>query len=115
MAVREQDSADLLKSVGVDGNKIMVYADAAFADIAASPERVRAILAENDLADCTNMVGLNVNSYLDRWLDDKDGGIDEVRLANELADGMDRIMNNLKCKVVFVLTQVMDINFAEKV
>ncbi len=113
--VREQDSADLLKSVGVDGGKIMVYADAAFVDIAAPAERVRAILAENDLADCTNMVGLNVNSYLGRWLDDKDGGIDEVRLANELADGMDRIINNLKCKVVFVLTQVMDINFAEKV
>ncbi len=112
--VREQDSAALLREVGVDAGKISIYADAAFVNVPVPEERVKQILAENSIAEDERPVGMNVNVYLRNWLVGR-GGVDEDKFAVEIADGVDRIISGLNCRVVFVLTQIMDIDFAEKV
>ena len=47
--------------------------------------------------------GMNVNVYLRNWLVGR-GGVDEGKFAVEIADGVDRIISGLNCRVVFVLT-----------
>ena len=111
--VRDEASAALLESVGVPRERMAIYADAAFLARPASPERVQQILAENGLADAGSLIGFNVNSYLDRWLKTK-GGMDADSFLRELGRTLDAVVERWQCPVVLVITQVMDIPFAER-
>jgi len=112
--VRENYSADLLKEVGVDPSKITVYADAALVDYPADKARVAEILSENGISGDDKVVGINVNTYLDRWLTDSEG-VDNEEFVRELARSMDMIIEETGHKVAMVLTQIMDVSFAGKV
>ncbi len=111
--VRENDSKTLLESVGIASERIEVYADAAFVDPPAGEERVDEILKENGLADSEQpLIGINVNSYVDQWLK-KSEGIDGTQFAAELAKAVDLLIEEEDCRVVLVVTQIMDIAYAE--
>lgn len=112
--VREDYSAELLKEVGVDPSNITIYADAALVDVPADDERVDEIIKENSLFPKDKIVGINVNMYLDQWLNDSEG-VDSNGFIAELALAMDRIIDETEHKVVMVLTQIMDVQFAHKV
>ncbi len=112
--VREDYSSDLLKEVGVDPSKITVYADAALVDIPAGKERGLEILAENGLSGDDPIIGININMYLDQWLRDSEG-VDSASFIRELAQAIDRIIDETGHKVAMVLTQIMDVQFAHKV
>ena len=111
--VREHDSAELLKSVGVNPELIHVFADAAFVDVPVEGERVDAILDENGIDPAQALVGINVNTYLDRWLKSNES-VDPDRFARELAAAIDQLAERDDVKVVMILTQIMDVDYAHR-
>jgi polysaccharide pyruvyl transferase WcaK-like protein len=113
--VRETDSAALLREIGVDERKITLYADAALILPPAAPERVDAILRENGIGAADRLIGVNVNAYADRFLGREGGGFDEGGFAGEMARAIDLLAAQASGrKIVLVLTQRMDVVFAEK-
>jgi len=114
--VRETDSQALLEEIGIDPARIEVYADAAFLDEPAEPNRVATIFDENGLNDGKPVIGLNVNAYFDRWIRDERGReIDRDVFVEALAHGIDKTLAQLDCRIAMVLTQVMDVPFAHRV
>jgi polysaccharide pyruvyl transferase WcaK-like protein len=113
--VREHDSKKLLESVGIASERIDVYADAAFVDPPAPESRVDEILKENDLTDVTKpMIGININSYVDQWLKTSEG-VDKANFTNQLAEGLDLLVEQEGYHIVLLLTQIMDIAYAHSV
>ncbi|MFO7869810.1 MAG: polysaccharide pyruvyl transferase family protein [Kiritimatiellia bacterium] len=113
--VRESHSRKLLEMTGVPCDRIREYADAAFACVSAGPERGRQILKETGLRESEELIGINVNTYIDRWLGKNRGSMGRRQFSSELAAGIDAIIERTGSKVCFVLTQVMDIQVAETV
>ncbi len=112
--VRENDSERLLIEVGVKPDLITVYADAALVDVPEPSDRGDAILAEHGLSPNDLIIGINVNTYLDRWLSQSEG-VDCDGFMLELASAMDSLIDDEGFKVAMVLTQIMDVDFARKV
>jgi len=112
---REEDSAELVRSLGVDPARVGVYADAAFVNEPAPPERGLAILRHLGLSRSRPIVALNINSYADRWLarGEKLGNPEEFK--GRLASAFDRLVGELNCQVLLIGTQVMDSDYAAEV
>jgi len=110
--VREADSKKLLESVGIPGERIEIFADAAFVCPPAPPARVDAILAENAL-DKTDapLLGININSYVDQWLRDGEG-VNRESFTRHLAEGLDKLIDETDYRIVLILTQIMDVAYA---
>ena len=112
--VREQSSLDLLTEIGVKPELIEIYADVAFINSPASEERALEILADHGVSSEEECIGVNVNSYIDLWLR-RSESLDRERFTTEMAGALDRSIEELKVRVVFIITQVMDIKIADEI
>ncbi len=113
--VRENDSKELLVSVGVPAERIEIFADAAFVAPPAPAKRVDTILVENGLQPGGSpLLGININSYGDKWLRHSET-VDRDAFPRLLAKGMDAVVEKMDYRVVMILTQIMDVAYAHKV
>lgn len=113
--VREESSQALLREIGVPPERLRtIYADVAFINPPAPPERAGEILREHGIAPGEPLLGVNVNTYLDVWLG-KNATLDRKSFVGEFALALDRVIERLGVRVAFVITQVMDIAIAEEI
>lgn len=113
--VREESSRELLLGIGVPPERLRtIYADVAFINPPAPPERGAEILRAHGVGPEEPLLGVNVNVYLDLWL--KEGAaLDRERFTAEFARALDAAAARTGARVVFVITQVMDIPIAEQI
>lgn len=112
--MREDDSYELLKGIGVVKPPMDVYADAAFNNTPSSPSRINEILREENIDKTKNLIGLNITSYVGDWLK-KEDRVSKESFRQEIIQTVDQLIADLNVNVVFVVTQMMDIAFAEEV
>ena len=112
--VREQSSYDLLVDIGVRKELLEIYADAAFINTPSSDKKTNEILSEMGISTSKDIVGINVNTYIDLWLR-KTESLDREKFTAEFALAVDTVIEKLGVQVVFTLTQVMDIRIADEI
>lgn len=112
---REESSRELLLQVGVPAERMPeVFADVAFINSPAPPERAAAILREHGIGPEEPILGVNVNAYLDRWLGSA-SSLDRAGFIAEFARALDAVIEGCGPRVVFVITQVMDLRIAAEI
>lgn len=114
ITVREQDSYDLLKDFGIDENKMLVTADNAIPVRASSQEKVQEIFSNLGLSLGSEILAININSYLNTW-----AGLDQATISADefiqvYADALNEFLASVKVPVLFVCTQHSDIPVTEK-
>jgi polysaccharide pyruvyl transferase WcaK-like protein len=113
--VREESSRELLESIGVPPARLReIWADVAFINPPAPPERGREILAAHGIGPHERLLGVNVNAYLDKWLG-SESTLDRAGFIAEFARALDTVVERCGARVVMVITQVMDLGIAEEI
>jgi polysaccharide pyruvyl transferase WcaK-like protein len=108
ITVRDKDSYDILRDIGVQNPNMLVTADAALNAPPADETRVSAIWKELGLDEGEEVLAINVNPYFDSW-----AGLDRTPLSKEefvatYSAGLNRIVGELGVSVLFVSTQHLD-------
>lgn len=113
ITVRDTESLDLLREIGVTNKNIVVTADAALSVAPAPAERVNQIMRELGLENDREILAINVNHYVNTWTGIAGEGSQRVfsqeEFAREHAAGVSRAAKELGVPVVFVVTQHRDI------
>ncbi|RMD86585.1 MAG: hypothetical protein D6808_02980 [Candidatus Dadabacteria bacterium] len=86
LMMREKDSLDLCRAVGVS-KEIELTGDPAFLNRVSSTERASAILKELGI-EKDNFMGFNVTSYVDRWLDPNSRLSDKAAFFDIVLEGI---------------------------
>ena len=108
ITVRDQDSYDILRDIGVKNPNVLVTADAALNASVCSPGRVEEIWNKLGLAGAGEVLAINVNSYLDTW-----AGLSKEPLTREVflkvfSGALNKVIKQTGSSVLFVSTQHQD-------
>lgn len=113
--VREESSRELLVKIGVPAARLReIWADVAFVNPPAPPARGDEILAAHGVGPDEQLLGVNVTSYLDKWLG-SEATLDREGFVAAFARALDAAIDRTGARVVFVITQVMDLGIAEEI
>jgi polysaccharide pyruvyl transferase WcaK-like protein len=115
ISVRDEDSKNLLVELGIQPEQILLTADAALTVEPCSLERVSEILRESNLELGSEMLAVNVNSYLGSWSGSKRGGTNASFFVKSYGEALTRLAEETKARLVFVTTQHSDIKITEEV
>ncbi len=112
ITVRDQDSYNLLQELGVNQDKMTITADAAITVEPSSQARVQEIFNELGLDLGSEILAININSYLNSWTKWKDDGQAQLSADHFLdiyAEGLNGFLKEHQVPVLFVCTQHSDI------
>lgn len=109
ITVRELDSYNLLRDMGIDEDKMLITADNAIPVRSSSPEVVQAIFKELGMPFGEEILAININSYLNSW-----SGLGQKTLTAEsfistYAAALNRFLSDVPVPVLFVATQHSDV------
>jgi polysaccharide pyruvyl transferase WcaK-like protein len=109
ITVREIDSYQLLQSMGIDEDKMLITADNAIPVIPTSDAVVREIFREMNMPFGSEILAININSYLNSWT-----GLGQQTLTAEsfiktYAAALNRFLKEVSVPVLFVATQHSDV------
>ena len=105
--VREKDSYDLMKELGTT-TKMGIYADIAFTN-KTSP------IDTKFLDKKRKTIGINVTRYCGIWLKGKESKVNKEHIISSFASVIDSLSKELDAQIVLITTQIMDIQFADKI
>ena len=120
ISVRDMDSYQLIKDVGVRNPNIMITADAAVTVQPASKERIDQIFTELELPLDREILAINVNKYLDTWAPPKPGelrreSIGKQKFVETYIEAINQVVSKLNVPLVFVCTQHHDIELTREI
>ncbi len=115
ITVRDSDSRELLKEVGCTHQRILVTADAALTVQPAPKERVEQILKASGIEPGTELLAVNVNSYIGSWSGTKGGSVDAKTFVRIYGEALSALQEELKVPLVFCATQHSDVAITEMV
>jgi polysaccharide pyruvyl transferase WcaK-like protein len=113
--VREQDSYNLFKEIGVTSD-MRITADSVFTNWSASEERIWEIIGKHGLTEemkAGNVLGFNVTRYVDDWLKKSEKVASRESLIPILAKALVRLKVEKNIVPVICITQVMDAEYGE--
>ncbi len=114
ITLRDEGALGILEEIGVKNPRRLLTADAALNAPSAPPERAREILESVGLKSGEDILGININCYLDSWAGLKRSPLSEEEFLNIFADGINRFLEKTIVPVLFVCTQHSDIAVSEK-
>lgn len=86
ITVRDADSLELLNSLGVKGPQILLTADAALNVVGVPNTRAHEIMREIGVDPREEILGININQYLDTWSAEQDASCNGLVVSSS-ADG----------------------------
>lgn len=105
VTVRDENSKQLLRDIGVADKSIIVTADAALTMRSASEERIDLILKELGLEGEREILGINVSAYLDTWSGSKREPMGKAAFVESFSKALNAVVKRLGVPVLFVSTQ----------
>jgi len=108
ITVRDQDSLDLLRSVGVRNPHVRLTADAALAAPSWDDARVDAVWRELGLPPDTPTLGININQYLDTWASPGRASMGREKFLQIYAAALTDVARRLRVPLALVTTQYHD-------
>ena len=116
LIVRDTESIDILNRLKIQHSNIKVGADCALNTPLPDLERMKQIkYKENILTDARRYISVNLNDYLDVFVKGAGKSIGRERFAGIMAEVSDRIIDEIGAKIIFVVTQAMDIKIVREV
>ncbi|NIS75875.1 MAG: hypothetical protein GTO08_11510 [Deltaproteobacteria bacterium] len=115
ISVRDIDSYQIVKDLGGDQSKLFLGADAAFNSEMAPDNRIDEIYETIDLDPGGEILGINVNAYMDTWVRSKEEQMGVKKFVSIYSAALNKVMSELSVPVLFVLTQHMDIKIANAI
>jgi len=114
ITVREIDSYNLLKDMGIDEDKMLITADNAIPVTATKSEDVRAIFQSIGMPFGGEILAININSYLNSW-----AGLGQKTLTADsfiasYAAALNKFLEETPLPVLFVATQHSDVPVTER-
>jgi polysaccharide pyruvyl transferase WcaK-like protein len=115
ITVRDPDSYELLREIGVKNPNIAITADAALSVKPCSESESRAILETLHFANYPEILGINVNAYLNSWSDDKQKVLTKEEFSAVYAEALDIVSQKLNVPILFVCTQHHDVTITKMI
>ncbi len=109
LTVRDQNSHDLLRDIGIVEQPIIVTADAALTMKAPPEQRSQKILRELGFADGDEILGINVSAYLDTWAGTNRKPMGKGAFIAAYANALNKVLGEIEAPVLFVSTQHHDV------
>jgi len=111
ITVRDQDSYDILKDIGVTNPNMAVTADAALNVIPCSDERAREILNTIGMqgVEGSEILAININAYIDTWASAEGGSLGKEKFLTTYATALNKFLKLHPQPVLFVSTQHHDV------
>lgn len=114
--VRDTESIEMLKRVGLEREGIRIAADCALNTVPPDDARVAQIVRERDLVfGEPGVMTFNVNSYVDVFVRGQKKGIGLDEFVPLMAEAFDRVIEGLNVHPLFVVTQPMDFTITNAV
>jgi polysaccharide pyruvyl transferase WcaK-like protein len=114
ITVRDQDSYDLLRNIGVK-SPILIGADAALSVAPVNKARVNEIMASLGYSQDSEILALNVNTYINSWSESGDKTLTRQAFCKSYAKAIDRVAENIGAPILFVCTQYHDISITNEI
>jgi polysaccharide pyruvyl transferase WcaK-like protein len=114
ITVREVDSHNLLKDMGIDQDKMLITADNAIPVRPAKPEKVREIFSSLGMPLGQEILAININSYLNSWAGLGQKTLTPDSFISTYAAALNRFLKEVEVPVLFVATQHSDVPVTEK-
>lgn len=109
ITVRDQESFDILRNVGVTNPRVLIGADAAISVKPANDTRVAQIASQIGLDLSREVVGINVSKYLDTWVRPKRPSMGKEAFLNVTARAIERFAREAGVGLLMVSTQHHDL------
>lgn len=113
ITVRDQDSLDLLKDVGVTNPHVRLTADAALNAPSWSPDEVQPVFASVGIDRDEPKLGININRYLDTWASANRVSMGREAFLDVFREALNAVAAELKVPLVFVTTQHHDVEITQ--
>ncbi len=114
ITVRDQDSFDILREIGVTNPRMIIGADAAIGVAPCSVSRASEILARLGMPTDREILAININAYLDTWAGGSGAALSREKFLQVYAEALQRTVTKLGCPVLFVSTQHHDVKITEE-
>lgn len=108
VTVRDRDSLDLLRSIGVRQERVRLTADAALAAPSASDAQTDEVLRGFGLSPGEPVLAININRYLDTWAASGRKSMGREAFLRVYAEALRGVVERLGVPVLFVSTQTHD-------
>lgn len=109
ITVRDQDSLDLLREVGVENTRVQLAADAALNAPSCDETEAAALYKEAGISIEEPKLGINVNRYLDTWASADRESMGKEKFLEVFSKALIKVHEEIKVPVVFITTQYHDI------
>ncbi|HQH28422.1 MAG TPA: polysaccharide pyruvyl transferase family protein, partial [Oligoflexia bacterium] len=109
ITVRDQSSLDILKDIGVKNERLILTADAALNVAPCDEERIRQIFSQLKLNPEQEILGININSYIDTWAGPDHQPMGKAKFLTEYAAALSRAARKLHVPLLFVCSQHNDV------
>ena len=109
ITVRDRESFDILRDIGVTNPRILLAADAAVNVNPCGEDRVDAILRELGLDGEREILAVNINQYLDTWARPRREPMGKERFLGVYAHAINRVADETGASVLLVTTQHHDV------
>ncbi|MBN1269126.1 MAG: polysaccharide pyruvyl transferase family protein [Kiritimatiellae bacterium] len=114
ITVRDQASYDILRDIGVKNPRILVAADAAL-NVRPAPEaRAVEILQGLGLDPAEEILGININAYLDTWAGPGVEPMGKEKFLSVYAAALNRVAKEIDAPMLFVCTQHLDVSITRE-
>ena len=114
VAVRDRDSYNILREIGVKNPRILITADAALNAPASDRARAAGVLKSVGLPLDEDILGININAYLDTWAGPHITPMGREKFLATYAAALNRLLPQINAPVLFVCTQHLDIEITRE-
>lgn len=114
ITVRDQDSHDILRDIGVRNTRLLVTADAALNAPSCDDARVEAIFRAKGIPFGDELLAVNINHYLDTWAGTGREPVGRERFLSCYADALERVGAETGAPLLFVTTQHADVTITQE-
>ncbi len=113
ITVRDQDSLDLLREVGVENTRVQLAADAALNAPSGDEAEATEIYKKVGIDIHEAKLGINVNRYLDTWASADRESMGKEKFLDVFSAALIKVHAELNVPIVFVTTQHHDIEVTQ--
>lgn len=114
ITVRDRDSFDILKDIGVQNPRVMLTADAALNVVPSDADQVRAAYKRLGLNPADDLLAININQYIDTWAGLNRPSMGKEKFLSVYAAALNSVASKLRVPMMFVCTQHHDVSITKE-
>jgi len=109
ITVRDEGSADVLRTIGIPANRFTVTADAALNAPGIPDEEINAIYSRIGLDPGGDILAININKYLHTWSDQRGQSLTSEDFLDQVAATINQLASSISAPLLLVSTYHGDI------